>query len=99
MKKVIKLNESDIQRIVKRVLTEQFELTKEEEKIVEKWNSREKIEPSDIPSDAHQDLKNCIKKYNRLLEWYQSASSEQDRQDRNYEITGLDCMYELSIGL
>jgi len=96
--KVIKLKESDIHRMVKRVLNEQF-LTKEEENISDKVSNKKRIEPSDIPSDAHQSLKDCIKKYNRLLSWYEEADSEKIRHDRSNDIIGLDCMEEFRIGL
>tara|TARA_R110002020_G_scaffold321291_2_gene537210 strand:- start:16 stop:315 length:300 start_codon:yes stop_codon:yes gene_type:complete len=98
--KVIKLNESDLQRIVKRVLTEQIDsLTKGEEEILNKIDNRKRIESSDIPSDAHQSLKDCIEKYNYLLSDYKSDNSEKERHDLNNEIIGLDCIEEFRIGL
>ena len=96
--KVIKLKESDIHRMVKRVLNEQL-LTKEEEKIVDKVSNKKRIEPSDIPSDAHQNLKNCINQYNRLLSRDEEAATERERHDRSNDIIGLDCMEEFRIGL
>ena len=98
MGKVIKLNESDIQRIVKRVLTEQ-EFTKKEKKLLSKIERKEYIEPSDIPSDAHQSLKDCMDEYNRLLKSYTMADTEKEIHDRSMEISGLDCIQAFQIGL
>ena len=79
--KVIRLKESDIQRMVKRVLTEQMNYTKAEEEILKfvENNYTKKIDISKITNDGMDEwLKDWIDRYNSSLSDYSSYSGGGD---------------------